>query len=50
MTVLDDYLIVHELAHIAEPGHGPAFWAAVHRAMPDHDQRRRRLAATLWLT
>ncbi|HEX5495794.1 MAG TPA: SprT family zinc-dependent metalloprotease [Mycobacteriales bacterium] len=41
-----DYLIVHELAHIAEPGHDPAFWAAVRRAMPDHDQRRRRLAAT----
>lgn len=46
-----DYIIVHELAHIAEPGHTPAFWATVRRAMPDHDERRRRLAATgatLW--
>lgn len=26
-----DYLLVHELAHLAEPGHGPAFWALVNR-------------------
>jgi predicted metal-dependent hydrolase len=26
-----DYVLVHELAHLIEPGHGPAFWAAVHR-------------------
>jgi predicted metal-dependent hydrolase len=26
-----DYVLVHELAHLVEPGHGPAFWALVHR-------------------
>jgi hypothetical protein len=49
---LVDYVIVHELAHISEPSHTASFWAAVRRALPDHDQRRTRLAAsgaTLWL-
>lgn len=26
-----DYVLVHELAHLIEPGHGPAFWALVSR-------------------
>ena len=49
---LVDYVIVHELAHIGQPRHGPAFWATVERALPGYDQRRARLAATgtaLWL-
>lgn len=51
-VALVDYVIVHELAHIGEPRHTPAFWAAVQRALPGHDRRRARLAATgatLWL-
>jgi hypothetical protein len=26
-----DYVLIHELAHLIEPGHGPAFWALVNR-------------------
>jgi predicted metal-dependent hydrolase len=26
-----DYVLVHELAHLAEPSHGPEFWALVSR-------------------
>ena len=26
-----DYVVVHELAHLAEGGHGPRFWALVNR-------------------
>ncbi len=39
-----DYVIVHELAHLEEPHHTPAFWRRVERAMPDHADRRRWLA------
>lgn len=33
------YLIVHELAHYFESGHGPAFWALVARYVPDHKRQ-----------
>ena len=38
-----EYVIVHELAHIAEPNHSPRFWAIVKGALPDYAARRARL-------
>lgn len=50
--VLVDYVLVHELAHIRHPDHGPAFWRAVERPMSDYASRRARLrqdGPSLWL-
>ena len=35
-----DYVVVHELAHIAHKNHGPAFYACIAAVMPDHQARR----------
>lgn len=35
-----DYVVVHELAHILEKNHGPAFYALVERYLPDWQDRR----------
>jgi predicted metal-dependent hydrolase len=40
---LADYVIVHELCHLAHMNHGPKFWQAVSRAIPDHKSLRKRL-------
>jgi hypothetical protein len=42
---LIDYVVVHELAHLHEPNHGPGFWRRVQDVLPDCKQRRRRLRA-----
>ena len=39
-----DYVIVHELAHLAEPNHTPEFWQRVTRALPDFERRKEWLA------
>ena len=36
-----DYVVVHELAHLREPGHTPRFWQGVERVLPDYRERRR---------
>jgi len=40
---LQDYIIVHELCHLAELNHGPQFWALVAEQVPDHRAHRREL-------
>jgi hypothetical protein len=38
-----DYVIVHELCHLKEHHHGPAFYRLLDRAMPNWQQRREAL-------
>lgn len=48
---LVQYVLVHELAHLREAHHGPAFWQLLGRVMPDYEERKRELArrgARLW--
>jgi predicted metal-dependent hydrolase len=40
---LADYVIIHELAHIAHLNHGKRFWALVERYVPDYVTKRRTL-------
>lgn len=39
------YLIIHELAHYFESGHGPQFWALVGRHVPDYRLQSRIMKA-----
>jgi hypothetical protein len=41
---LVDYVIMHELVHLVERHHGPKFWKALSRAMPDWQKRKDALA------
>ena len=40
-----DYVVVHELAHIAEMNHSARFWALVEGALPDYQSRKAKLKA-----
>jgi len=35
-----EYVVVHELAHLLQPNHSPAFWGEVSRALPGYDKHR----------
>lgn len=43
-TVVLDYVIVHELAHLKEMNHSPRFWKIVRDVMPDYEEQEK------WLT
>ena len=36
-----DYVVVHELCHLAEFNHGPKFWKLVERTIPNYKQIRK---------
>lgn len=44
---LIDYVCAHEVAHLVEMNHSPAFWAVVERLMPDWKVRRKRMKSVL---
>ena len=39
-----EYVVVHELVHLHERNHTPAFWRRIERAMPDYVRRKAWLA------
>ena len=41
---LADYVICHELVHLVEGRHGPAFWKLLDAVQPDWRERKRELA------
>jgi predicted metal-dependent hydrolase len=41
---LTDYVICHELIHIREHNHGPAFWSLLDSVQPDWRERKQELA------
>jgi len=42
-----DYVITHELCHVAEPHHGPAFFRLLERILPDWERRKQKLECVL---
>jgi hypothetical protein len=38
-----DYVVAHEVVHLVERHHGPAFWRTLARTMPDWAERKRML-------
>lgn len=40
---LVDYVVAHEVVHLAHEHHGLAFWATLGRLMPDYEARKARL-------
>ena len=47
-----NYVVIHELAHLRHPNHGPRFWQFVAMVMPDYMEWRgwlRKNGTSLWL-
>jgi len=42
-----DYVVTHELAHLKEMNHSPAFWDVVRSALPEFEQARGALRTEL---
>lgn len=42
-----EYVVVHELMHLAERGHGKKFWSRMDAVLPDWKHRRQRLNGKL---
>ncbi|MFZ2252768.1 MAG: M48 family metallopeptidase [Minisyncoccia bacterium] len=40
---LVDYIVVHELCHLAEFNHSPNFWSHVAKTLPDYSERKAQL-------
>lgn len=40
---LIDYVILHELCHLKEPNHSPAFYRLLEQTLPDWEERRKKL-------
>ena len=40
---LADYVIIHELIHLQVPNHGPEFWRALDRSLPNWRERQEEL-------
>lgn len=38
-----DYVVTHELAHLREMNHGPAFWNVVRSVLPEYERSRSKL-------
>lgn len=43
-----DYVVVHELCHLKEMNHSPAFWHEVEQILPDYPQRKKWLKDNGW--
>lgn len=41
---LAEYIVVHELCHLAQMNHGPKFWALVAQQIPDYKEKRKQIA------
>lgn len=39
-TTVLDYVVVHELAHIENQSHNPAFWRAIEKVMPGYKEQK----------